>query len=51
MKPPSSSSLSKLRDVLGDRGLVDLPRPGEPLRAEDEAMRAAVVGGTGQRQQ
>jgi hypothetical protein len=29
------------------RGLVDLPRPGEPLRAEYDAMRTGEGGGIG----
>jgi hypothetical protein len=36
MRPVSSSSSS---NGSSGRGLVDRPRDGEPLRAEDEAMR------------
>lgn len=41
IKLPSSDS----SDILGDRGLVDLPRAGEALRADDEAI---LAGGEGQ---
>ena len=39
-----SSSSSKACEYRGERGLVDRPRPGDPLRAVDEAMRAGVAG-------
>lgn len=40
-------SSSKCCEYLGERGLVERPRAGDPLRAVDEAIRALVGGGGG----
>ena len=39
---PSIRLVSKFSSGILGRGLVDLPRDGEPSRAKDEAMRADV---------